>query len=307
VTVLAPGGPSPLAVQVTVARLDRSSTWRRFTTDAAGPAWVRLDERLADADAVDAWYRAELVATARHHPDLAGALIVYRLAGALAELVVGCLVDQGRCVDLTPAGVSLRFGDAARLDELSVASPTVAVLPDDAAAGDPGTHVASSTGELADRAVDGLVAVFAPVADAVRSRAPFGLRGMWGTLADHLAEVAVGRARERGRAVEGPCAAASALIDRLAERQPLVVARPRRQDVHGAAGTGAFVVKGTCCLVYKAAGPPPGAVRDGSRRAMARRAIDAAACASCPLRSEDDRHDRFAAYLAHRAGARPSG
>ena len=320
--------PSPRVVAATVGRLDASSAWRRFAADGSGDDWVRLVDRLGDAGALDAWYRTELGATARGHADLAGALIVYRLAGALAELVVGPLLDQRRCLELAPEAISLRFGDAARLDALSVSAPAVAVLADDPGAGSPGARVVADRAGLRAVAVDGLVATFRPLAHAVRDRAPFGLRGMWGTLADHLAEVAVRRAREQRCDVEAAWSSASALIADLAAREPLLRARPRRQDVRWPGGTDLLVAKGTCCLVYKAAagpGPTSGPGRgagpvptaggpravggrhargDAPGSAALRRAIDAAACTSCPLRPEGDRASRYAAYLAQARGAR---
>jgi hypothetical protein len=284
---------SPRSVAVTVARLDESSAWRRYTTDATGAGWVRLDERLADPVALDDWYRDELAGTARGHADLAGSLIVYRFAGALAELVVGPVLDQRRCLVLTPAAVSLRFGEAARLDVLSVTTPAVAVLADDPDAGAPGTTVVASDTDLRAVAVEGLAAVFGPLTTAVRARAPFGLRGMWGTLADHLAEVAVRRARERGRDVDAAWCAADTVIADLAARQPLLRARPRRQVVTIAeAGTSTFVAKGTCCLIYKAE------TGGGS----ATQQFASAACTSCPLRQAEDRAARFAGYLAQLSG-----
>lgn len=291
---------------VTVARLDGSSTWRRFSVDASGASWVRLDRRLADPDGLDAWYEAELRGTACGHPDLAGALIVYRLAGALAELVVGTVLDQQRCIDLGPAGLSLRFGDAARLDEVSVSAPTVAVLDGDPAAGEEGTRLVPSDAALRAVAVESLVSMFEPLAAAVRARAPFGLAGMWGTLADHLAEVAVRRARERRRDVEAAWSASAVLIDELADRAPRLRARPRRQVVPvGAGATAAVVAKGTCCLIYKAGGQPaaPGA---GPKRSS-RHLIEAAACTSCPLRTPEDRQVRFARYLAPGGGLATGG
>jgi hypothetical protein len=282
-------------VAVTVARLDRSSPWRRYTTDATGDGWVRYHERLADEVGLDDWYRTELDATAGGHPDVAGALIVYRLAGALAELVVGTLVDQRRSVALTPAGLSLRFGDAARLDEVSVSASTAALLADDAGATAPGAVVAASVDALVAGALDGLVAVYRPLCEAVRARAPFGRSGMWGTLADHLAEVAVRRARERRRDVDAAWSAADVLVSGLAAREPRLRARPRRQVVAGPSGPGTFVAKGTCCLIYKAASP----VSSGG--GGARDLIAAAACTSCPLRHPDDRAARFAAYEAQLA------
>ena len=275
---------------ITVARLDRSSGWRRFAPSQDGPGWVRLDERLADPPALDAWVAAEREATAAGHADLAGALIAYRLAGHLAELVVGCLLDQGRALPLTPGTVALRFGDAARLDEMAVTPPAVVVLPHDPDAGAPGTEVAPSADDLREVAADALVATFGPVAAAVRARAPFGARGMWGTLADHICEIAVRRARERRQDVDAALAGATVLVDAIAERAPAPVTRPRRQVVDTARGPATVVTKGTCCLIYKA-GARPG------ERGAAARLIGSAACTSCPLRPEGDRARRFTAYL----------
>jgi hypothetical protein len=267
---------------ITVARVDATSGWRRFATRAVpGAGWVGLADRLADPAGLDAWVGAELAGPAAGHRDLAGALIAYRFAGSLAELVVGPLFDQHRALVLRPAGLSLLLGaDGARLDGVAVEAPDVAVLAGDPDAGRPDTIVTDEAG-LRDVAVTSLLATFGPVAEAVRARAPFGLRGMWGTLADHLAEVALRRAREQRRDAGQAWAGACRLLDDLAARQPLLVVRPRRQDVASPAGAGLFAAKGTCCLIYKAAGSL------------------SAACTSCPLRSPADREAGFARYLSH--------
>ena len=288
-------------VAATVGRLDRTSGWRRFTVDAPVAAggtpspggWVGLDRLLADDRALDSWYATELGATARGHRDLAGALIGYRLAGSLAELVVGTLLDQRRSLPLAPRSIGLRFGGAARLDALSVSAPLVVLAPDDPDAGAAGASVvdaADVAGGLRDAAVEALVAVFAPVAEAVRARAPFGRRGLWGTLTDHVAEVAVRRARERGGDVDAAWEAASALLDDLVTRRPDARTRPRRQVVASRRGPQVVVAKGTCCLVYKAGAP----VDD---RGAAAGRIGPDACTSCPLRPESERARRFTAWL----------
>ena len=228
---------------MTSGRPWRRSRWPGSTGRAAGgaspsrptgPAGSRLDRRLADGRALDAWVASELRATAGGHRDLAGALIVYRLAGHLAELVVGCLLDQRRALPLGPATVALRFGDAARLDEMAVTSDSVSVLADDPDAGAPGTDVVPTADALRAVAADGLVATFGPVADAVRARAPFGLRGMWGTLADHVAEVAVRRARDQRGDVDAAMAAGDHLLDALATRvSTLVDPTPSAGRGHG--------------------------------------------------------------------------
>jgi hypothetical protein len=311
----------------TVARVDATRSWRRVTVDAGGDGWFRLADRLADPAGLDEWYATELAGTGRGHRDLAGALIVYRFAGSLAELVVGPLLEQRRVVLLSPENLSVRLAENARIESLSVASPVVAVLPDDPDAGRPGTIVVAEAEPVAEAqggarpgapgqpagtvgtgmaelravAVEGLLAVFGPLAEAVRARAPFGLRGMWGTLADHLSDVALRRARDRGSDPEEAWATATALIDDLAARQPLLRARPTRHDVTCAAGSALFSTKGTCCLIYKTNMPPGRASR--SDRGGAQPWIDADACTSCPLRGEDDRTARLVRYLTDRAAS----
>ena len=324
----------PAAATVTVARVAATSGWRRVTWEVDGPGWSRLADRLADPAALDGWVAEELAGTAAGHRDLAGALIVYRFAGSLAELVVGPLLEQRRALVLTPADVWLQLGPAARLDAVGVTGGGVAVLPDDPAAAvaavagpsvaeagstvaeagstvaragstvaGAGSTVAGAAGArpsvvvvdgvegLRDAAVRSLLDVFGPLVPAVRARAPFGVRGMWGTLADHQAEVALRRAREQRRDQAVAWAAVESLLDALAAREPLLRARPRPHPVDGPARAALFATKGTCCLIYKAAGPGP-----------ARALIDAAACTSCPLRSEADRHARLSAHLSRQAG-----
>jgi hypothetical protein len=285
---------------VTVARVDATRSWRRVTVDAAGDGWFRLADRLDDPAALDDWYRTELAGTGRGHRDLAGALIVYRFSGSLAELVVGPLLEQRRVVLLTPEGLSLRLAENARIESLSVTAPVVAVLPDDPDAGRPGTVTVADHAGLRAAAVDGMLAVFEPLAEAVRARAPFGLRGMWGTLADHLSDVALRRARDGGRDAEEAWSTVAALTDDLAARQPLLRSRPSRHEVSCAAGTGLFSTKGTCCLIYKT-NMPLGRTDRTDRSAGAQPWIDADACTSCPLRPEADRTTRLTRYLTDRA------
>lgn len=285
----APGAPGteprrarPGPGAITVARVDATSGWRRFAPGAGGSGWFRLSARLADPAGLDAWVDAEVTGPAAGHRDVAGALLTYRVAGSLAELVVGPLLDQRRSLALHPGVVALLLGpDRARLDGVAVEDVEVAVLASDPDAARAGTVVVADDAGLRAVAVEAMLATYGPLVDAVRARAPFGRRGMWGTLADHLAEVALRRAREQKRDAAAAWAAVEALLDDLAAREPLLVVRPRRQDVVTPAGGGLFAAKGTCCLIYKPAG-----------------SVAAAACTSCPLRSPADRAAGFARYLA---------
>jgi hypothetical protein len=281
----------------TVARVDATRSWRRCTFDASGEGWFRLADKLADPAGLDAWYQAEVDGTGHGHRDLAGALIVYRFAGSLAELIIGPLLEQRRAVLLRPESLSLLLGERARIEALSVGSPEVAVLPSDPDVGraGPGTGVVVVADEAALRttAVEGMLAVFGPLAAAVRERAPFGLRGMWGTLADHLSDVSLRRARDRKSDSEAAWQLASALIDELAERQPLLRARPSRHLVTHEHRSALFSTKGTCCLIYKTNMP----VVEGRSDRDTTPFIAADACTSCPLRSPDDRESRLVRHL----------
>jgi hypothetical protein len=288
-------GPSA----ATVERLDRHDrltpgvTVTRFVSAADGPGWLGLDRLLA-APELDAWYRAELDGPARGHADVAGSLVAYRIAEVLADLTVGTLVRDRQVLMPTPSQVALRVGNGPHVEKLAVASLVVAVLPDDADAGLSGTLTFPDVPSLLAAAADTLVELFRPVSQAVRARAPYGLRGMWGTLADHVAEAALRRAGSAGSRPgdeEAAWAMADALVEHVADLQPLLYDRPRPQWVTCAAGTALFAAKGTCCLVYKAHRPGPG--RPLGSRAL----VDAGACATCPLRTADNRRDRLASLM----------
>jgi hypothetical protein len=290
-------GPSAATVD-RLARLDRMSPGlavTRFVAATDGPGWLGLD-RLLSAPELDAWYRTELDGPARGHRDVAGSLVAYRIAEALADLTVGTLVRDGRVLMPSPSQVALRLGElrlgeGPRIETVAVASHVVAVLPDDPDVGVPGTATVPDVPSLLAAAAETLVEVFRPVTRAVRARAPYGLRGMWGTLADHLAEAALRRARPWPGDQEAAWALADALVEHVADHQPLLCGRPRPQWVTCAAGTSLFAAKGTCCLIYKAHRPRPG------QRTDSRALIEAGACATCPLRDVNDRRERLVALV----------
>lgn len=278
------------------ARSPRARGW-------LGPGWFHLDGTLTTAIQLDAWLRTELRGPASDLPDVAGSLVAYRYAEALADLVVGPLVAERRVVRPGrpgPTALALRLGDPPRLAALAVAAPSLAVLPGDSDGGRPSTHVLAGARELLDLAAGLLVAHFEPLTAAVRARAPYGLRGMWGALADHVAEAALRHAPPTSAPGAAPAhatpawATAQALIARIAHRQPLLRGRPRTHRVASPSGPALYIEKGTCCLVYKAHRPP--AASAGGARPAGRTLIDAAACDVCPLRAPVDRHDRLAAW-----------
>ena len=267
----------------TVDRLARAAAWRRFTGAPTGPGWVRLGDRLRDPAALDAWYRAELDGPAVGHRDLAGALIVYRFAGSLAELLMGPLLDQRRVLVVTVDDLALELAEGTRIDAVAATPAEVVVRADDPDAGRPGTRVVRDDGGLAEAAAAVLHTVFDPLAGAVRARAPFGVAGMWGTLADHVAEGALAWARDHGDDPVPAWQAADTVLDHLAAREARLRVRPRPHPV----ARGLYADKGTCCLIYKA---HPAATKAEQ--------LAVAACTSCPLRPDADRHARFTRHAA---------
>jgi hypothetical protein len=236
---------------------------------------------------MDAWYRAELEGPAGGHRDLAGALIAYRFAGSLAELVMGPLVGRRRVLALDVDDLALLLAGGTRIDAVAATPTEVTVRADDRDAGRPGTRVVADDAGLHHAAAATLHRVFAPLAEAVRARAPFGRSGLWGTLADHVAEGTLAWAREHGDDLDAAWTTSEAVLDDLTAREPRLRVRPRRHPVTVPAGPRLYADKGTCCLVYKA---HPAATKAEQ--------IAVGACTSCPLRPVGDRHARFTRHAA---------
>jgi hypothetical protein len=128
-----------------------------------------------------------------------------------------------------------------------------------------------------------------PLFAAARRAAPFGTRGMWGALADGLATGALQRARQTGRDGEAAWREVELLIDAIAARVPKLRVRPAVSEVEWSGGLARFAVRGTCCLYFKVAGDDAASVGESY-------------CANCPLRDDDDRRRRWAAWLDEQAG-----
>ncbi|MGH9041819.1 MAG: hypothetical protein ACRDZ3_16495 [Acidimicrobiia bacterium] len=140
---------------------------------------------------------------------------------------------------------------------------------------------------LAAEAVDVLVPLF----DAVRAWAPFGLRGMWGALADGIGGRAAFGAAERGEDGAPAFRRAMAVVDAIAKAAPLsAIIRPFLVPVEWSGGVTHLPRKGTCCLLYKTT-----ADRDPSGENY---------CTACPLRDEESQLVRWVRWLEDRAADR---
>ncbi|UWP78894.1 hypothetical protein Dfulv_27390 [Dactylosporangium fulvum] len=120
-------------------------------------------------------------------------------------------------------------------------------------------------------------AALAPLLAAVRARAPFGLRNLWGSVADEVTGTAIRVAQLAGRDAEAAWARAQRLLDALAPHAPVTPARGTPCPVRHPGGRQLFQVRGTCSLYY--------------------RSMVETYCDTCPLRDDDSRQRRLRAYL----------
>lgn len=119
---------------------------------------------------------------------------------------------------------------------------------------------------------------------AVRARAPFGRRRMWGQLADDIGGTALWTARAGDLDQRSAWKEAQAILDHVAETAPELRVRSRPFPVRWEGDETLFQVRGTCCLWYTTFEEPD---RCGEGY-----------CTTCPLRDDDVRHERLCRYLA---------
>jgi hypothetical protein len=129
-----------------------------------------------------------------------------------------------------------------------------------------------------------------PLFATVRSFAPYGVRGMWGAIADSLGSSAATAAFRAGRPARPAFDEAMRIVDGLVAAGAGRITRPTPDVVRYTTGTTTVVHKGTCCLWYKTTdvGAP----------------IGERYCLSCPLQPGADEHERWVAWLDELAAVR---
>jgi hypothetical protein len=259
-----------------------------------GPGWHPL------ATALDpAWTAAHVERLARggeHGPRpraVAGAYLGSGLAWVVAVPVAAALATDRRCPDVAVGNVAVSIDDEGWSTRMAVLAPRFAALPGDPAAGSGDATVVGDVARLVDHAADTLVATFTPVFAAVRQASPYGLSGLWGSLADHVATM-LWALRERGAApaeLGRAWALVEQLVDALQRREPRLRARSRlfRFDSGGTAPPVELPMRGTCCLYYQA---PESQVDGGD-----------GLCTTCPRRPDDERIRLVDAHLRAQATA----
>lgn len=234
-----------------------------------GPGWTGLDAALADG-AVERWWRSAMRSDA-----VAGqrSVAAVRVVGMVAHAVLGrltaALVLARRAHDVSAANLVVHLDDDGYLDRVAVRRSIVAVLPDDPAAGAPGTSVRPDLAALLDGAAAQAVATLRPVVEQMRAASRFGVVASWGAAADTVLGTAsfvplyLGGDERAGRAV------GEALLDALVAHGARVRTRGGSAVVRRGGEELALPLRGSCCFHYRTA-PPVERPGDGY-------------CSTCPL------------------------
>lgn len=285
----------PLAALL--ARLDAADLDYTYVAgdpeESDGAGWCRLDEALHDGSFLDQWYRAILAGEAKGQRNVAGALLAAYLTDAITQTAFAALTTERKVWPLLAEVLAVRYRSDGWFDGIAVRTTRIRVLPGDPDADDPNAEVVEGDGALREVVADELVALAAPIFAAVRQRAPFGMPGMWGNFVDGIAQGALWQGREpRLRGDTRPAyAIAAQVIDALADRVPLIRARPRIDRIDWSGGTVWMAAKTACCLLYHTYDRPPAEVY----------------CANCPLRGDDSRRAMWSAWLEKQALAAKGG
>jgi hypothetical protein len=205
------------------------------------------------------------------------------LAGYIGSCVLApaatLLVLEGLLPDVSPGNLWLhREGTERWYDRIAYAGPSFWCAAEHAAAGHPDARPVGTTAELVERLASTSVEQLTPVFQAIRARAPYGLRGMWGSLADEVASSLLWiTRRDDGDATEQRRVWKSieAILDVLTARAPQLRVRPSPVEVDWSAGSTIYCRRGTCCLFYKT--PEAAAYPEADQY-----------CSSCPLRDPDE-------------------
>lgn len=261
----------------TLGHVDAALAHRRIDAGLpAGPGWLSAADLLADgAEALGVRLRTVHDSHGGGLPDVAASYFMGWYAGAVAAPVIGAFVLERRVPDVGAANVSVHAHEGGWFDRTALHDSSLTVLAGDPAAGAPGNRTATDLASLRAVLVSGLVTHLTPVVTAVRSRAPLGLRALWGTVADACAAVFVELGRD-GDAGARCRTEADAFLDAAS---PPLRARPRWVVVDHEGVDRTFMRRGACCLAYKVPG-------------------DHGYCTSCPLVDDTERDVRLRTYLA---------
>jgi hypothetical protein len=208
----------------TVARHDALNPWCSFVVGAPeGDGWVAVSDLIADDTVIAGWIGDLRTRVTQGRGDVAGSYLSSWLGGLLVGSLAAVVVAEGSGWSLAPEGLAIRRHPDGWFDGCAVRPQALRQFD-----------------------ADEVVALLTPLFSRVRRHAAFGRAGMWGAVADAIADRAVRRAEHEGGDVDQAWAGAMDLIDAIAARQPLLRSRPRLE--------GRTVVASTCCLYFKISG-----------------------------------------------------
>jgi hypothetical protein len=269
----------------TLARLDAADEYCRFVDgEPGGGGWHRLDEVLADVRLLDDWYQTIVDGAASGKRDVAGSYFAGWLSGVIVDSAAIALVAEQRSWPLRASNLAVHRHDEGWFDGIAVLAPDVRMLSSDPDAHHPHAVSFGRVDQLRSVLIDETVELAGRLFSEIRARAPYGVRGMWGALADGLAATLVHAADDADDDIDAAWKAATALLDALDARVGVPFNRPRLDRAEWSGGCSSFTVKGTCCLYYKTVDGASGPSNDDY-------------CTTCPLRDERWRRERHIAWL----------
>ena len=251
-----------------------------------GEGWVCLADA-DDAAIFDGWFDRIRATIPNGRADVAGSYLASFLAGAIATPLVRALVEQDRAWRTTADTTWVHAHDDGWIDGVAIGA-TVLVLPADPAAGRDDVDVVAGVEELRTLAIEHLVSVVDPLFAEVRARAPYGLRGMWGALADSMASDLTWVAHVEGRDVVAAWQSVQPALECLAAAAPRPLTRPTFERIEVDGDVAHLSIRGTCCLYYQSQ-------REGAP-------IDY--CSSCPMGSQATQRLRRQDWLGREVAAR---
>src|SRR5689334_6209811 len=233
-------------VEETAARLAALDDWAGFSVRPEA-GWITLE---TVEGLLDRWL--DLLVAEHGGRNVAGSTLGSALAGAVLGPAVGALLLERRCPDPSLTNLIARPAGNGEFAARGVRTFAVAVLPADPAADHPASVVLPDENALDNWWAARTAATLTPLFDAVRTRAPFGLRNLWGLAADDITATVLWLAELAGRDQHAAWARAQRLLDALSPYAPVRFPRSRPFP----AGRRLHQVRGTCCLYYRTRSEP---------------------------------------------------
>ena len=124
---------------------------------------------------------------ARRHGrrNVAGSMLAGRLGNAVILPTVAAMILDGQCPDPAADNLTVRIDDDGHVDRVGVRTPAGAA-PTDRPAACPDSVAVADEAALHAWSARRAAATLTPLLAAVRGRAPFSLRHLWGVVADEV-------------------------------------------------------------------------------------------------------------------------